>query len=272
MMMFSRIRRRFTYANVAVTLALVFAMSGGAYAAGKYLITSTKQISPKVLTALKGKSGPAGKEGAPGKEGPGGKEGAPGKEGPAGKEGAPGNEGKAGAVGPQGPEGKEGKAGAAGQTGFTATLPSKATETGSWGFSTVGVSTPLTSISFPIPLRKELSRGHAIYVGLEELFEKTESNFTSEACPGKFSETNEEYIEAKAEPGYLCVYEGFMPDGNLETTGETATHNLRVRGNVETPGSRLFEGAGPTGAVLEFVAKEESKPSHGTGVWAVTAE
>jgi hypothetical protein len=43
------LRTRFTYANIAATLALVFAMSGGAYAASRVLITSTKQISPKVL-------------------------------------------------------------------------------------------------------------------------------------------------------------------------------------------------------------------------------
>jgi len=75
-------RRRLSYANVAATLALVFSMSGGALAASRYLITSTKQISPKVLKKLKGntgKTGAAGKEGAPGKEGPAGKEGQPGQ-------------------------------------------------------------------------------------------------------------------------------------------------------------------------------------------------
>ena len=50
--MFSRIRRRATYANVVATLALVFAMSGGALAAARYIITSTKQIKPSVLTAI----------------------------------------------------------------------------------------------------------------------------------------------------------------------------------------------------------------------------
>ena len=38
------------------TLALIFAMSGGAYAASHYLITSTKQIKPSVLGHLKGKT------------------------------------------------------------------------------------------------------------------------------------------------------------------------------------------------------------------------
>jgi len=73
--------RRFTYANVAATLALVFSMSGGALAASHYLINSTRQINPKVLKKLTGKTGAAGKPGAPGATG---KEGPQGKEGPAG--------------------------------------------------------------------------------------------------------------------------------------------------------------------------------------------
>jgi hypothetical protein len=85
--MFASIRKRLTWANVAMTLALVFAMSGGAYAAKRYLITSTKQISPKVLKTLQGKAGPAG---APGTQGP---------VGATGKDGAPGSPGEKGAPG-----------------------------------------------------------------------------------------------------------------------------------------------------------------------------
>jgi hypothetical protein len=95
-------RKRLSYANVVATLALVFAMSGGAMAANHYLITSTKQINPKVLkklTGKTGKTGAAGTTGAIGKEGPQGKEGTAGKEGPLGKEGAAGKEGKEGAAG-----------------------------------------------------------------------------------------------------------------------------------------------------------------------------
>jgi hypothetical protein len=43
---------RLSYANVVATLALVRAMSGGAIAATHYLITSTKQISPRGLKKL----------------------------------------------------------------------------------------------------------------------------------------------------------------------------------------------------------------------------
>lgn len=81
-------RRHVTYANVAATLALFFAMSGAAIATKHYLINSTKQISPKVLKTLTGKRGPAGKEGPPGKEG---------KVGPEGKEGKSGSPGEAAA-------------------------------------------------------------------------------------------------------------------------------------------------------------------------------
>jgi hypothetical protein len=86
-------RRRLSYANVTATLALVFAMSGGALAANHYLINSTKQINPKVLkklTGKTGKTGATGATGAAGKEGPQGKEGSPGKEGATGAEGHPG--------------------------------------------------------------------------------------------------------------------------------------------------------------------------------------
>src|SRR5579871_417326 len=80
-------RRHLTYANVAATLALVFAMTGGAIAAKHYLINSTKQINPKVLKKLRGAKGKTGATG------------------PQGKQGAQGTAGAAGAAGGQGPVG-----------------------------------------------------------------------------------------------------------------------------------------------------------------------
>lgn len=94
--MHSKIRKRVTFANVAMTLALVFAMTGGAYAANKYLITSTKQISPKVLKTLTGKRGLAGPAGAAGVAGSAGPAGSKGETGP---QGAPGINGESGATG-----------------------------------------------------------------------------------------------------------------------------------------------------------------------------
>src|ERR1700684_3983135 len=72
MPMLSALRSRVTYANVTATLALLFAMTGGAYAAKAYLITSTKQIKPSVLKSLQGKAGAKGAHGAPGATGPAG--------------------------------------------------------------------------------------------------------------------------------------------------------------------------------------------------------
>jgi hypothetical protein len=87
-------RSRLSYANVVSTMALVFAMSGGAMAANHYLITSTKQISPKVLKAFKSRTRSTGAAGPQGPVGAAGKQGA---DGSPGVEGKPGTEGKAGA-------------------------------------------------------------------------------------------------------------------------------------------------------------------------------
>jgi hypothetical protein len=74
--MIRRVRRHVTPTGVIAVLALVFAMSGGAYAAKKYLISSTKQISPSVLKKLKGTNGKAGPAGTAGPAGPAGPAGA----------------------------------------------------------------------------------------------------------------------------------------------------------------------------------------------------
>ena len=86
-------RKHLTYANLAATLALVFAMSGGALAANHYLVESTKEINPKVLKKLHGAAGKKGKTGATG---------------PAGGQGPAGTPGAGGTTGPRGPEGPRG--------------------------------------------------------------------------------------------------------------------------------------------------------------------
>jgi hypothetical protein len=95
-------RRHLTYANVTATIALVFAMSGGALAANHYLIESTKEINPKVLKRLHGAKGATGKTGA---------KGATGAAGPAGSAGSAGTAGVAGTAGKQGGTGQEGDRG-----------------------------------------------------------------------------------------------------------------------------------------------------------------
>ena len=144
-------RRTLSYANVTATLALLLAMSGGALAATHYVITSTKQISPKVLKSLKGKNGsrgatglagPAGLNGSAGAAGAAGPTGAVGLRGPtgsnggitgpAGPTGPPGTTGGAGATGPQGTTGGAGATGPAGATGATGE-PGPTGETGPTG-------------------------------------------------------------------------------------------------------------------------------------------
>lgn len=104
------LRKRLTYANVVATMALVFAMSGGALAASHYLITSTKQISPTVLKALTR----AGRSGATGATGPRGPRGA------TGERGEPGEDGERGDRGERGERGEVGQSGEGATVGYSA--------------------------------------------------------------------------------------------------------------------------------------------------------
>jgi hypothetical protein len=212
--MFSALRKRmhFSPATAIATLALVFAMTGGAYAASKYLITSTKQISPKVLKALKGKAG------ANGAQGPAGAAGAAGPQGPGGAAGA---KGESGAPGTPGAKGENGAAGTNGTTGFTKTLPSGATETGAWAFKEGGIA----AMSFPIPLEAPLAATKAHFVTVTQA-----TNHEVTACPGTVSGPS-------AEAGNLCVYEGFMSNAEV---------GFFFAGKVPT------QGAATAGAILTF--------------------
>lgn len=182
--MFSAIRKRmpFSPATMIATLALVFAMSGGAFAAGHYLITSAKQIKPGVLAQLKGKAGANGASGAAGPAGQPGPQGAAGPQGPKGE------------AGPKGETGLKGENGKDGATGFTQTLPAGKTEMGMWSLTnppenpTVKSSVPVTTISFVIPL-ESVPVAH---------FVKVNGSATAE-CPGSAE-------EPKAAEGQLCVY------------------------------------------------------------------
>ena len=78
---------------IVAAIALFFALSGTALATSHYLVTSTTQIKPSVLKALRGQvgaRGPAGPAGANGAAGQAGPAGSPGKEGQPGSPGAPG--------------------------------------------------------------------------------------------------------------------------------------------------------------------------------------
>jgi hypothetical protein len=258
--MLSFARRRLTFANVAMTLALVFAMSGGAYAAKKYLITSTKQISPKVLKSLQGKAGPAGGAGPQGPAGP------VGPQGPAGPAGAAGTKGETGPEGKEGKEGKAGKDGKNGLTGFTETLTSGKTEKGTWAASgapvKVGGFFPglLVPISFVIPLAVA-PEPHVI--GIEEgEGEAHQSSAIPSECTGTVASPG-------AKGGQLCV---FINGNQILTANLKSAENIPGSALIYDSGGEAGDAANPGGATVDVLAENESKPLTAVGTWAVTAE
>ena len=281
--MLTYLRRHASLSSVVAVLALVFAMTGGAYAAKKYLITSTSQIKPSVLKSLQGKAGlagapgpqgaqglpgPAGTNGTNGKDGKDGSNGGAGPVGPAGAtgkkgdQGEPGSKGATGSAGASGPAGTTGPAGVTGPEGVCATaschLPSGATETGTWIAAVAnfpeGSFPAAIAISFPIPL-KEASTGesHAFYFSSHETeeIEKGEKNTGASECKGTV-------VSPTAPAGKLCVYTELQ-----ENKSATPFFVLAPGG---TP-----EQYGKTGATVIFGIEAPPSRIEARGTWAVTA-
>jgi Collagen triple helix repeat (20 copies) len=291
--MFSRIRKRLTYANVAMTLALVFAMSGGAYAAKKYLITSTKQIKPSVLAQLKGASGKNGAAGLAGTAGPTGPTGPAGLGGAKGETGTAGAKGEAGAAGAKGETGangtsvtskkvepgeaacnKEGgseftstsgkttacngKTGPAGPEGVCSTagctLPPGVTEKGEW------------NVNYPLVNAEEVVYASISFtVPLKTALAEARVHFIEagegegELTPAPAITAHEcegTYKEPKAASGNLCAF-SFPGMSALE---------FNIHGVVN---AELKEGTDRAGAHVELVTKNASSFS-ALGDWAVT--
>jgi hypothetical protein len=271
--MLNAIHKRMTYANVTATLALFFAMSGGALAASHYLITSTKQISPKVLKSLKATNGTNGTNGANGAQGPTGPAGTPGAKGEQGAKGEPGTPGTKGEPGPPGTKGEPGPEGVCSQTNCT--LPTETTETGSWDITATkeDEGNVFTSISFTIPLTKALDATHVHYVneaGTEQsVFHlggtpEFEAEKTT-ACPGTAA-------EPAAAPGNFCVYQGEAIENAEEISGGSALAEAIISpANLGAFGSIVQQGAATAGAKV-YLRDEEQKSTRAWGTWAVTAE
>jgi len=146
-----RFRVRPTYSNVVATLALFFALAGGAWAATqlpKESVGSTQlkngAVTPaklsdaakKGMTGARGEAGAQGALGPRGNEGPRGENGTAGATGPQGVRGATGAIGAAGSRGEAGEIGLRGERGVQGETGMTG-LRGEQGERGNRGFQGV---------------------------------------------------------------------------------------------------------------------------------------
>jgi hypothetical protein len=278
------LRSRLSYANVIATLALVFAMSGGALAASKFLITSTKQIKPSVLAQLKGRNGnngaagaqgPVGPQGPQGAPGANGKDGAPGSAGERGPAGAPGEAGKAGPAGPAGLKGATGPAGPAGAAGpegprgpegspwvDKGVLPTGQTETGTWSIdqphATAEFLISYEPISFPIRLGKAGPVGSAFFIDLKETEAKEGPVVKESGCTGSAAAPT-------APEGKLCLYTG----AEEENEGEAISIAPFGTGPEGQPSEY-----GEAGAYVQYViSASNTSPVKITdrGTWAVTA-
>jgi hypothetical protein len=113
-MVFRALRKHINPASVLALVALVFAVTGGAYAASGggsshgTLTASAAKAKAKTKAGPRGPAGPAGKNGA---------NGAPGPQGPVGPVGAAGAKGENGGAGGEGKKGENGTPGAPGAPG-----------------------------------------------------------------------------------------------------------------------------------------------------------
>jgi hypothetical protein len=269
-------RRAGSPALIVAVIALVVALAGSAYAAKKYVITSTSQIKPSVLKSLQGKAGANGANGtngAPGAKGDKGDQGAPGKDG---QNGTPGKSivmtpiptGEAECAEQGGSklerEGEptsetficNGEKGVQGEPWTpNSVLPPGATETGGWSFNGTAADTEglYALVSFPIQSKFAFSEAHVHYIA--------EGETAPVACEGKnaLGEILPGNVNfPRARPGELCVYESATAQGSVESTFD-GIYNLQGLGT---------KGASRSGALIHF--KEITGVAFGSGSWAVT--
>lgn len=283
--MFQRVRKHINPATIVALVALVFAVTGGAFAAtggnsndrgsspgtasastghGTALAVVAKKKSksksgggsrgpagPRGVTGAAGPTGPTGPTGATGATGATGPAGS-GSQGPQGIQGEKGEKGETGPAGPQGPAGTVGK-----------TLASGATETGTWVWNYIPNAdlASRASISFAIPLSAALPESQVHFIINEKDEEIVGSHGEYEVIPSKACTGTVEDPAATA--GNLCVY---AREGSVSAPEEPTEGRFT---DLRTPGSYRL-GAGTVGAVITFAASSETDAGYGT--WAVTAE
>jgi hypothetical protein len=272
--MFERIHQKLGTAGFIISIvALVAALSGGAYAA------TSPNGGGKATASAKAKQGKQGKPGKTGPAGPAGPAGAPGAKGDAGAPGAAGTNGTNGTNGTPGANGESvtvttlasgsaecaeggakfsnktgtahacnGAAGGGGGGGLPTTLGPEETETGAWAIQGAGedVSFSIGSVSFPIPLTV------ADAEGMEAKF-WVEGSAEDPACPGTT-------LTPEADPGVLCIYISEDESGDVNSR---PGHPQVVATTTES------HGVGTSGAILR--TQEMPPAQHYGGSFAVTA-
>ncbi len=272
--MFHAIRKHLNPTTVVAFTALVFAMTGGAFAASSGsggggsgakatasvtpLATAAKsKAKPKTKAGARGPAGPAGKNGTNGTNGAQGATGPAGPTGPTGPAGGPGVAGTngsdgAGVTGVAIPASEKAKCGGQGgtaytsasgtenvcngQTGFTETLPAGKTEKGEWSLA-VPAENPTLKTSLPV---SSISFVIPLVAAPDAHYLKKGEQETAE-CPGTAA-------EPEAAEGQLCVYAELEVNAPGSLTADAATVGAKIVSDGGEPGGVAF------------------------GTWAVTAE
>ncbi len=274
--MFSGLRKHMTPSMGIALLALVFALTGGAFAAsngsGRSGGKANASVTDSVATTAKAKQkskagarGPAGPKGATGAAGAAGVTGPAGSTGPAGPVGPTGT-GATGATGAAGATGATGATGPEGKSGFTKTLPKGERETGEWSLITTvpGAQRVATAVSFNIPL-PAAPTSHLIRVNGKEAIVNagTEEQVASTVCLGSVT-------EPKASAGNLCIYSSSEENTQKFFTDAVLPEVCSLASAGACIGVNPIPAADEFGFGLETIAEAEGIVNV-AGTWAVTA-
>ncbi len=304
--MFQAIRRSLTPATGLAFVALVFAVTGGAFAAsggsgggsGAARGAGSSHVTLRAVIAKKKAKAPTGK---PGPRGPAGPAGATGPVGPAGATGPAGPAG----VGSPGPEGHEGKAGEPGKAGESVTLGTAKKgkgagecEAGGTTVSAGGKSEAVCSgkngtsgFTKTLPAG-ETETGTWSFGPVEEATVPATFNLHAlDVTVASFAIPLAEELEPSRVHYINPAGEEVTAVGPVANTGEcaggTAANPIAKPGNlcvyaseekeaatesrvIENPATPGAAGTGKTGAYAFFLIKGED--ASGVGTWAVTAE
>jgi hypothetical protein len=232
-----RIHQRLGTAGFIISIvALVAALSGGAYAAGGLTKAQEKQVT-KIAKKY------AGKPGAVGATGP---------VGAAGKEGA---RGAAGTNGTNGANGANGANGTNGLTGFTKVLPKGETLKGDWA---IAANTPGTGV-FEGSAATAISFGIPLGAAPEPVYVKAGETTAPAGCTGNVENPG-------AEAGHLCIFAAAELNNQEPAICPSAKPLTECLLTVGAEPS-----ADPSGALIGVIDTSAGLVAL-NGTWAATAE